>query len=209
LKYCFICAQNIVLDSLHSKNNEKHINNFQNKNISSIERGYIGIFPEISSLNYSKQHPNLGFRINIDAAYKLSKILGITVLLTGAVNTYDNAHSVPSPTPGNPFFKRIEYDKEKWEYGGLLIGPLFSIPLGKKKSWDISPLFGISGIKKPYYENCDSPFTLDFNTKFIFKSSHKIAFSISGDFFLADKYSSRFGITTVNIGLGMIFRFVK
>jgi len=69
-----------------------------------------------------------GFQINlVDFGYLFSDNIGITATWFGASNPIEGVES--------------DY---LWSHGGLLAGPLFSLPVSEKIEWDVNPMIGIS-----------------------------------------------------------------
>jgi hypothetical protein len=177
----------------------------QIKTNSSREIAFFGISPGISLLSQSYYKPNWGFRFNLEAGYKLSRVIGISILYTRSVNRYFEENSIPSPLPGNPFFKRYEYEKETWKYAGILFGPSFCFSVSKNLSCRISPMAGYSELTGSYNYPQESRFAADLNTSLIFHSSHRIAFSMSGDLFSTDS----FGFLSGSIEIGLVLKVIK
>lgn len=203
---CAVWGQNMDQDTLHSNSTEENLEDDLINIDSHREIANFGISAGVSTLNWYNNHPNWGYRLDICAGYKASRIFGISFLLVRSVNQYYEENFVPSPTPGNPYMKRISYEKEEWRYSGFLIGPLFSIPLGEKVNLNISPTAGYSAIVRPsYYDVESSPFALNLKTYLLINSGHRMAFSISGDYFIADSFDLMSG----SVGVGLFYRFIK
>jgi hypothetical protein len=206
---CYVVhGQNNYQDTLRSTRTEENLKNDLIKTDSHHEIANFGISAGVSALNWEMEnhHPNWGYRLDICARYKASRIFGISFLLVRSVNQYYEENFVPSPTPGNPYMKRVSYEKEEWRYSGFLIGPLFSIPLGEKVNLNISPTAGYSAIVRPsYYDVESSPFALNLKTCLLINSGHRMAFSISGDYFIADSFDLMSG----SVGVGLFYRFIK
>jgi len=162
---------------------------------STVEKGYLGISPELS---LQIGVTSVGFRMNIDAGYKISRVLGVEVLFLGGVyetKTYDGT---------GPYRMNISVKKEATKYRGLLVGPLFSITLGEKTYWNIAPMIGKSWFyPQYYYEDESSSIAFDLNTNLFFHTGPRMAFRASADCFITDE------ILTVNFGLGLMYRFIK
>ena len=200
---CAVWGQDMVQDTLHSNSTKNNIKDDLIKIDSHREIANFGISAGVSTVNWYYNHPNWGYRLNISAGYKVSRIFGISFLLVRSVNQYYEENFVPSPTPGNPYMKRVRYEKEEWKYSGFLIGPLFSIPLGEKVYLNISPTAGYSEIVRPYYHVESSPFALNLNTSLLISLGRRMAFSISGDYFIAGDLESG------SVGVGLFYRFIK
>jgi hypothetical protein len=188
-------AQKMIQDSTGSGNIKKDINHEQDNPIKTNDKVYIGISSEIS---LCIGVTSVGFRINIDAGYKISKVFGIEGLLFGGaynIKTYDGT---------GPYRQNILIEKETWNFRGLLAGPLFSIAPGEKTNWNISPMIGYAWFYPEYYY--DSPYSsvaFDLNTNLFFHTGSRMAFRVSADCFINDE------ILTINFGLGLIYKFNK
>jgi hypothetical protein len=205
---CAVRGQNIDQDTLLSNSREENPRNNLIKTDSHSEIANFGISAGVSALNWDvvNHHPNWGYRLDIIAGYKASRIFGISFLLVRSVNQYYDESWVPSPTPGNPYMKRPRWEKEEWRYSGFFIGPLFSIPLGEKVNLNISPTAGYSAIvRTSYYDVESSSFALNLKTCLLINSGHRMAFSISGDYFIADSFNLMSG----SVGVGLFYRIIK
>jgi hypothetical protein len=188
-------SQNVVHVSTSSVTIIEGINNQQIISSNTYKKGYIGISSEISLLIGVT---SVGFRINIDSGYKISKVFGIEGLVFGGeynIKNYDGT---------GPYRMNINTEIETWKYRGFLAGPLFSIPIGEKAYWNISPMIGHSwGYPEYYYSSKYSTVTYDLNTNLFFHTDHRMAFRVTTDCLLNDE------ILTVNLGLGLICRLNK
>lgn len=188
-------AQKMIQDSIGSGNIIKDFNHEQIISNNAYDKGYIGISSELS-LRIGVT--SVGYRINIDAGYKISKVFGIEGLLFGGaynIKTYDGT---------GPYRQKILIEKEMWKYSGLMVGPLFSIRPGEKCNWNISPMVGYSWFYPQYYYDSQySSVAFDLNTNLYFHTGPKMAFRVSADCFINVE------ILTVNFGLGLMYRFNK
>jgi hypothetical protein len=200
-----VWGQNIHQDTLHSNSTEENLEDDLINIDSHREIANFGISAGVSTLNWFDNHPNWGYRLNINAGYKISRFFGISFLLTRSVNQLYEENWIPSPMPGNPYMKRASYEEEEWKYSGFLAGPLFSITLGEKVNLNISPMAGYSEIVRPYYNGKSSPFALNLNTSLLIRSGRRMAFSISCDYFVADSFELMSG----SVGVGLFYRFIK
>ena len=188
-------AQNGIRDSIDSGNVKSDINSEHVKSNYTYYKGFIGISSEIS---LQIGVTSVGYRINVDAGYKITKGFGFEGLLFGGayyISNYDGT---------GPYRMNPSIETETWKYRGFLAGPLFSIPVGEKAYWKISPMIGHSwGYPEYYYSSKYSTFTYDLNTNLFFHIDHRMAFRVTTDCFLNDE------ILTVNLGLGLICRLNK
>jgi len=201
---CFAWGQNMLQSTSDSNFTKGSLKNDSIKIDSHREIANIGISAGVSSLNFDS-YPNWGYRVDIDVRYKISQSFGISFLLLRSVNQYHAEDEVPSPRPGNPYFKKTIYVIEEWKYTGFLAGPLFSIPLGEKVYLNLSPTAGYTVIVRPYYYHNFSPFSLNLETSIIINSGGRMAFGISCDSFFSD----RSDIISGSIEAGIIYRFFK
>ncbi len=108
-----------------------------------------------------------GFQINlIDFGYLFSDNVGITATWFGASNPIEGG--------GSDYL---------WSHGGLMVGPLFSLPVSKKIEWDIKPMIGFSSasITNTELETALS-FAFNVGTGFRFNVSRLIALTLGIDY---------------------------
>jgi len=177
----------------------KEENPVSNKNNGNVkERGFIGLglganIPVGKSLNQSFP-VRIGYQINlINFGYLFSENIGITATWFGASNSIDNGFSFSSR-------------------GGLLVGPLFSLPVSEKIEWDIKPMIGITWESftnsvsfEPRVFDTAPSFTFNLGTGFRFNVSRLTALTLGVDY---TKFSSLWfsSLGTIAIKGGFAFR---
>lgn len=168
------------------------------ENIVHQKKGFIGLelganIPLGKFADENDGAAKTGFQINIiNFGYLFSDNVGITATWFGASNPLEGA--------GSDFL---------WSHGGLLIGPLFSIPVSEKVAWDIKPMIGISWatITNTGLEGASS-FAFNLGTGFRFTVSRLIALTLGMDYTTA-KFKYDIGeqsMSTLAIKGGFAFR---
>ncbi len=166
---------------------------------------------------FSKEEiaPKSGARLNlINFGFRVSKYIGF------AVKWYGAAHGVKSNSVAH-LVEDNEADAGEytyWSYGGILVGPLVTIPVNEKFEIDFRPLFGTCNIIQPEFETK--------HRKAKLHAHESIAFSLglTGQYNFADRFGLHSGleffsaniyenekvvdrITTLSPFIGLVYRF--
>jgi len=137
-----------------------------------------------------------GVHLNlINFGYLFSENFGVSATWFGAANPLD-----------------IEgYDP--WSYGGLMVGPLLSLPASEKVEWDFRPMIGYSVTTLPDIgwgiENASS-FAFNFGTVLRTNVGEKVSLLLSADYFSTKPefidYGFEQSIATISLGFGIAYR---
>lgn len=164
----------------------------------STKRGFIGLeigpnFPLGKFADLNNGLATTGLQINlINFGYLFSDHVGITLNWFGASNPMNGLS-----------------DQYMWSYGGVLAGPLFTIPISKSIEWDIRPMLGITWASVSNI-NTGIAYAIPFNfgTGLRFNMSRVIALTFDVDIKNANFQWVRFqqSMTTLTIKGGFAFR---
>ncbi|MBS1533962.1 MAG: hypothetical protein JST78_02710 [Bacteroidetes bacterium] len=122
----------------------------QNKGYVAISIGPsipIGDFASKDGANDSAGFAKTGAIFDISFAYKLGKNLGISALLRGQSNSFDNsafASELAKQVGGS-----WTVDSESWKIGGLMVGGYGSYPISSKVSFDLKAMIGFLRASSP------------------------------------------------------------
>lgn len=191
-------------DEIEKITKELEVSRNNNKNIGLNKRGYLGISvgPSIPIGKFADKNngvANTGVQANLlNFGYLFSKNVGICASWFGAANPIDMQNVEP------------------WSYGGIIIGPLISMPLSNKVDFDIRPMIGFSATTFPKIGNIASANAVttayDLGTTFRFNVGNKLALTLSADYF-STKPEFDLGfvkveqqITTLSLCGGLVYR---
>ncbi len=170
----------------------------QLKNKSVRRKGYIGfsIGPSFPISDFAQGYAETGIQLNlVNFGYRFTDNFGIAATWLGAVNP-------------------IEIDGiDPWAYGGLMAGPLLSIPLSEKAELDFRPTIGYALTIVPdlgFGSEQPSSFAFSIGTVFRINVGEKVALLLNADYFSTKAESKKFNvkqqITTISFGLGVAYR---
>lgn len=71
---------------------------------------------------------------------------------------------------------------DPWIYGGLMVGPLVSFPVGEKVDWDLRPMVGYSVVTEPLYDTQGSALALSAGTTFRFNVGARVALLLGAEY---------------------------
>ncbi len=136
-----------------------------------------------------------GLQINlINFGYLFSKNVGITATWFGAANLLDDGLEV-----------------NIWSYGGLMVGPLFSVPVSENVDFNITPMIGYAVTTEPFFsESAAASIAFNFGATFLFNLSEKFALTLGADYFSTKSTFEQLGfeqsIRSISINGGFAFK---
>ena len=165
-------------------------------------RGYVGasIGPSIPVGAFADRADGAaktGVQLNlVNFGYFFTENIGISGIWFGAANPVSEASYNP------------------WSYGGLLAGPLFSIPVSKTVAWDFRPMIGYSVTTVSDVGDVKDEamaFAFNLGTLIRIDLNQKYALTFNADYFSTKPYFKDYGfeqnIGTISIGVGLAYRF--
>jgi hypothetical protein len=169
--------------------------------------GYIGfsIGPSIPTGKFSSEvdgRAKTGVRLNlVSFGYKITKGFGVSANCFGGYNL------------------RIYSNSDPWMYGGLIIGPMGSIPVSNKIDLDFRPMVGVSVTQFPgASSNIQKPITIcyDLSALIRFHIGEGMDIFLNSEYFFSkpeftienNGFEFRFeqSISTISYGLGFAYR---
>jgi hypothetical protein len=156
----------------------------------------IGDFGDNSETNENAGFASIGYNYKFDIGFRMKGLVGISVL--GFSSQYDT----------------VGEDSETWwGIGGIMAGPLFTVPVRKKLYLDLTPRAGF--VNAQFYNNETVEkngigFGLDLSVEFIYNFSRRWCFIAEpGYFFTSQKFTEGFSsnISTFNLDFGIGYRF--
>lgn len=175
---------------------------FENKKTDSEKRkGFIGLslgasVPVGDFADMSDGLAETGLHLNlINFGYLFSENFGISATWFGAANPID------------------AFDIDPWSYGGIMVGPLLSLPLTEKLELDFRPMIGYSVTTIPdvgYGIEQASSLALNIGAIFRRNVGEKISLLLSADYFSTQPEFEGYGfeqsIGTITFGFGVAYR---
>lgn len=171
------------------------------KNNTSKKKGFIGLslgasIPVGDFVDKSNGVAETGVQFNlVNFGYLFSDNIGISASWFGAAN--------PLGVDG--------YDS--WSYGGMMVGPLFSMPLSERVDWDLRPMIGYALTTLPDVgrgEEEASSLALSFGTNLRIHVGGRVSLMLNADYFSTkaefkdNNIEQKIG--TISLGFGVAFR---
>ncbi|MCH7398848.1 porin family protein [Belliella sp. DSM 107340] len=183
------------MDEIEKLTKEKGSTNFDKR------RGYIGLtigpsFPLGDFGDPSNGLAKTGLQINlVNFGYLFSDNFGIAGSWFGAANPID-ANGI-----------------DPWSYGGLMIGPLLSLPVSETVDFDFKPMIGYAATTIPNVGSgtqTSASYAYSLGTQVRIHVGPKFSLIISADYFSTkpefENYNVEQKIGTINLGFGGSFR---
>jgi hypothetical protein len=179
------------------------------KTAKASKKGYVGLSVGVNipmgqfasktgdDLNNAPGFAKSGVQLNlVNFGYLFTEHIGICGVIFAATNNID-----------------VE-DVDPWGYGGVLVGPLISYPIGSNIDWDLRPMIGYSMVNLSSRDKIgnqqSSAFGMNLGTMFRFHVSKSVSLTLNGDYFFTkakfSKYELEQKVTSLCIGGGIAFR---
>ncbi|MGA1977657.1 MAG: hypothetical protein ABSG89_07345 [Bacteroidales bacterium] len=181
--------EKIVKESSKGENNATDLTN----NSAAKRKGYIGlsIGPSIPLSGYDYQI-KAGIQLTLaDFGYLFTDNFGVTVLI--GINSYQQK-------PG--------YSDDDYDHAYFMGGPLFSVPISGRFSWELQPVIGFS---KNFFGKGILSYGLDNILRY--NAGKRIAFLFKAGYFETKGKTSNWNepilnvhIETISIGIGIAYR---
>ena len=204
----------IQMDEIEKITKEKYARPIIIRRNSSERKGYIGISagPSVPIRYFADKNNGMaktGLHVNfLNLGYLFYDYLGITAVCYGGSN------SMKSDTLWAGKSNEVVTDTlSPWKYGGIMVGPLISLPLSKTVSWDLRPLMGFTVTQIPDLgEGTESVSSgaLGIGTLLRINLSSNFSLMINADYFSSNPLFPTYGIQqsveTISCGLGFNYR---